>query len=584
MILFQKIRWKNLLSTGDTFTDVSITGSKTNLIVGTNGAGKSTILDAFTFSLFGKPFRKISKSQLINSVNEKGTLVEIEFKIGPKQYLIKRGIKPNLFEIWENGEMLDQDSKVVDQQKYLEQHILKLNYKSFTQIVVLGSSTFVPFMRLPLGQRREIIEDLLDINVFSSMNEILKTRLKDIKDGVQQHEYNADSVKEKITLQERFINQLEDKKKSDVRAKKNKLKEILAKQELCREKIQDANECIVEIGKQIDDLNNPEKAQRQLKELGKKLKNKVVKLEKDKTFYSDKEYCPTCKQPISEEFKLDQISQLDTKIDEIKGAFKDIDARLAEVVPSLEQLTEYSNSIVEHTKITHVENGVIKQLTSQMKGLEKEITNLQDDSKDIKSEEVVLKEMRDDLESVTGELIEARKQLDLHITAGVLLKDSGIKTRIIKKYLPVMNKLINQYLNKLQFFCNFTLDEEFKEVLKSRFVDEFSYENFSEGEKARIDISLLLTWRSIAKLKNSVDTNLLILDEIFDGSLDTVGSDELSFILRTFNDNSNVFVISHRDNLTDKFQRVLQFSKPQNFSKLDVVEVGGPDSIPTMPD
>jgi len=567
MIRFQKIRWKNLLSTGDTFTEIDITTHKTNLIIGSNGAGKSTVLDAFTFGLFGKPFRKISKSQLVNSVNEKGTVVEVEFQIGQRQYHIKRGIKPNFFEIWENGKMVDQDSKVVDQQKTLEKQILKLNYKSFTQIVVLGSSTFVPFMRLPGAQRREIIEDLLDINVFSNMNEILKVRLKEIKDAVQVHELNAQSVKEKITLQEGFITQLESKQKSQ-------LKNILDEQNKCVAKIAEANAMIADLNDEIAELNDPEKVKSQLCTLSQKLTSKKNKLNKDKGFYIKNDSCPTCRQSITEELKRERIRELDEKIGEIETAFQDIDKRLTEVVSPLEKLRELSGEISKQIQITHTQNGTIKALTAQQKDLEASGSS-------IDVETTKLLEMQEDLKSVTLSLIDSKKSLDVHMTAGLLLRDSGIKTRIIKKYLPVMNKLINQYLNKLQFYCNFTLDEEFNEVLKSRYIDEFSYENFSEGEKARIDISLLLTWRSIAKLKNSVDTNLLILDEIFDGSLDTVGSDELSFILRTFNDKSNVFVISHRDNLTDKFMRVLQFSKPQNFSHLEIKESGGPDSLIT---
>ena len=567
MIQFQKIRWKNLLSTGDTFTEIDITTHKTNLIIGSNGAGKSTVLDAFTFGLFGKPFRKISKSQLVNSVNDKGTVVEVEFQIGQRRYHIKRGIKPNFFEIWENGKMLDQDSKVVDQQKTLEKQILKLNYKSFTQIVVLGSSTFVPFMRLPGAQRREIIEDLLDINVFSNMNEILKVRLKEIRDAVQVHELNAQSVKEKITLQEGFITQLESKQRSQ-------LKNILDEQNKCVAKIAEANEMIADLNDEIAELNDPEKVKNQLCTVSQKLTSKKNKLNKDKGFYIRNDSCPTCRQSITEELKRDRIKELDEKIGEIETAFQDIDTRLTEVISPLEKLRELSGEISKQIQITHTQNGTIKALTAQQKDLEASGSSI-----DVEASKLL--EMQKDLKSVTLSLIESKKSLDVHMTASLLLRDSGIKTRIIKKYLPVMNKLINQYLNKLQFYCNFTLDEEFKEVLKSRYIDEFSYENFSEGEKARIDISLLLTWRSIAKLKNSVDTNLLILDEIFDGSLDTVGSDELSFILRTFNDKSNVFVISHRDNLTDKFMRVLQFSKPQNFSHLEIKESGGPDSLIT---
>ena len=461
--------------------------------------------------------------------------------------------------------MVDQDSKVVDQQKTLEKQILKLNYKSFTQIVVLGSSTFVPFMRLPGAQRREIIEDLLDINVFSNMNEILKVRLKEIRDAVQVHELNAQSVKEKITLQEGFITQLESKQKSQ-------LKNILDEQNKCVAKIAEANAMIADLNDEIAELNDPEKVKNQLCTVSQKLTSKKNKLNKDKGFYIKNDSCPTCRQSITEELKSDRIKELDEKIGEIETAFQDIDKRLTEIVSPLEKLRELSGEISKQIQITHTQNGTIKALTAQQKDLEASGSS-------IDVEATKLLEMQKDLKSVTLSLIDSKKSLDVHMTASLLLRDSGIKTRIIKKYLPVMNKLINQYLNKLQFYCNFTLDEEFKEVLKSRYIDEFSYENFSEGEKARIDISLLLTWRSIAKLKNSVDTNLLILDEIFDGSLDTVGSDELSFILRTFNDRSNVFVISHRDNLTDKFMRVLQFSKPQNFSHLEIKESGGPDSL-----
>jgi len=392
---------------------------------------------------------------------------------------------------------------------------------------------------------------------------------------------NASSIKEKIDLQKGFIKQLEEKKNKDIEAKKLQLREILDKQEQCNKNIADATAMIAEINEQIAALNNPEKRRRDLQELGMKLKRRVSKIAGDKKFYQDTESCPTCKQSISEEFKLEQIAALDGKIREVETAFIDIDKRLAEIISPLDQLTQYTDAIRQCTETTYTEEGVLTQLNSQKRSVQREIKSLVDDSSSVKEEAKKLLEMTDSLKIATADLLECKKQLDLHTTAGLLLKDSGIKTRIIKKYLPVMNKLINQYLNKLQFFCNFTLDEEFKEVMKSRYIDEFSYENFSEGEKARIDISLLLTWRAIAKLKNSVDTNLLILDEIFDGSLDTVGSDELSFILRTFNDKSNVYVISHRDNLTDKFQRVLQFTKPQNFSKLEVIESGGPNSIPT---
>jgi DNA repair exonuclease SbcCD ATPase subunit len=566
MITFEKVRWKNFLSTGNTFTEVDLTANKTNLIIGTNGAGKSTILDALTFSLFGKPFRKINKPMLVNSVNEKDCMVEIEFKIGPNDFVVKRGIKPAKFEIWQNGAMLDQSSNAADYQKQLEQNILKMNYKSFTQIVVLGSSTFVPFMRLPLAQRREIIEDILDIQIFSMMNVALKDKLKTSTEEMREVDYSADMADQKICMQRELIEQLSTRDESMIKEKQERIDTLLGEEEICQESVSKLNE---ESQKLYEDLLGLESANKKLITLNNlkgKLTNKCGTFKKQHQFFEENDTCPTCSQSISKEVKehkagviRSQVKELVLAIEELRCNILDEQERSDQHLVKTQEMSEIQQKIAGH-------NATVTRINKNVRQLMVDVETLQNSKDDNSEEEEKLKYLLEERDNLKKQVALVKRDRDTLLAASHLLKDNGIKTRIIKRYLPVMNKLINQYLQNMDFYINFALNENFEETIKSRFRDIFSYESFSEGEKARIDIALLLTWRSIAKLKNSVDTNILILDEIFDGSLDQNGTGELGWILRNFDDNTNVFVISHKESLEGKFDRTLVCEKIKNFS------------------
>ena len=569
MITFKKVRWKNFLSTGNVFNEVNIQGARTNLIVGTNGAGKSTILDALTFSLFGRSFRKISKSMLVNSVNEKDTVVEIDFSIGKNDYHIIRGIKPSKFEVYCNGKMWDQDSKAVDQQKNLEQNVLKMNYKSFTQIVVLGSSTFVPFMRLPGTQRREIIEDILDIQVFSVMNQRLKDKVRENNEETKDLDYQITILEEKITLQKKYMFEMEKKNKEEVDKKKEKIKELQEDEDKHTEEINNLTEDVEKLSKEMEELSNSKIKLKKLNEFLTKIKTKLSSCEKEHGFFKDNHVCPTCTQELSEEFREGKIKEgeseldnLQTGLDDLNNAIENEEKRETEFVRLSKDVLSLNTSITQSNyQITTIRKGI--------KDLNDDITDLEGSNPDKKGEFIKLEGLITEKKDLKGSLTETKKEKDTLLVASQLLKDNGIKTRIIKTYLPAMNQLINKYLQSMDFYVNFTLDENFEETIKSRYRDVFTYESFSEGEKARIDIALLLTWRSIAKLKNSVDTNLLILDEIFDGSLDQSGTSDLGWILRNFDDNTNVFVISHKSILDDKFDRTITVSKDKNYSNLE---------------
>ena len=566
MITFEKVRWKNFLSTGNTYTEVDLTANKTNLIIGTNGAGKSTILDALTFSLFGKPFRKVNKPMLVNSVNEKDCMVEIEFKIGPNEFVVKRGIKPGKFEIWQNGAMLDQSSNAADYQKQLEQNILKMNYKSFTQIVVLGSSTFVPFMRLPLAQRREIIEDILDIQIFSMMNIALKDKMKISTEEMREVDYSADMAEQKIDMQRRLIEQLSTRDESLIKEKQEYIDKLLGEEEICQVSVSQLNE---ESQKLYEDLSGLESANKKLITLNNlkgKLTNKCGTFKKQHQFFEENDTCPTCSQSISKEVKehkagviRSQVKELVLAIEELRCNILDEQERSEQHLVKTQELNQLQQKIAAH-------NATVTRINKNVRQLMSDVETLQNSKDDNSEEEEKLKYLLEERDNLKKQVALVKKDRDTLLAASQLLKDNGIKTRIIKRYLPMMNKLINQYLQNMDFFVNFTLNENFEETIKSRFRDIFSYESFSEGEKARIDIALLLTWRSIAKLKNSVDTNILILDEIFDGSLDQNGTGELGWILRNFDDNTNVFVISHKESLEGKFDRTLVCEKIKNFS------------------
>jgi len=569
MIIFKTIRFKNFLSSGNNFTEISLNSHSNNIIIGTNGAGKSTILDALTFGLFNKPFRKINKPQLVNSINGKDCLVEIEFCIAKKEYKVIRGMKPNVFEVYVNGKMLDQDAATVDQQKFLEQTILKLNYKSFTQIVVLGSSTFVPFMQLPLASRREIIEDLLDIQVFSIMNTNLKERMKQLMDDIRLTDSNIDLAKHKIGTQKNLIVELENKSDSIVLDKSNKIDEFSKQSNLLLKENKDLNIYITEKQSLLDNQDKISNKFDNLKEIKYKFKNKVSNLIKENKFYNENDNCPTCKQILDESFKLEKIAKNSSTLKETENAWTELETEMQKVGEQLDNFKIINSDIQTRYLQIDKNNSMINHLQRQITQLEKEIDDVQDQKNTSNKEKEVLEKLNSQLVAYEEILIDYKQNKDYYSLCSNLLKDTGIKTKIIKRYLPVMNKLINQFLQQMDFFVNFTLSESFEETIKSRYRDDFSYPSFSEGEKSRIDIALMLTWRSIAKLKNSVDTNLLILDEIFDSSLDNTGTDELSFILRNFTTDVNLFIISHREHMVDKFDRVLKFNKVKNFSKME---------------
>ena len=569
MIHFKKIRWKNFLSTGNAFTEVQLDRTKSTLIIGDNGAGKSTILDALTFVLFGKPFRAVNKSQLINSVNQNGTEVEVEFSIGSKQYLIKRGIKKNFFEIYQDGKMLNQDASVRDYQEYLEKTILKLNYKSFTQIVILGSSSFVPFMQLKANDRRTIIEDLLDIEIFSVMNQLLKVRVAQNKEDMGTVDIALGLSKGEKENVKYLIEKLKQNKSSQIEANKRdieKHEKAIADYRNSIDKILDKNK---ELNDSIADEKGVRKEVTKLLDYQKGIEKGILKCEEDIEFYEKTETCDTCKQQISEDHRENMIEEFHGKMHELSGGIMQLGKKLKVQEDRIEEIEkvseEYDRNLKEQMNMnSHISacEQYIKKVSTQIE----DISNMEDDIEKHKSE---LEELKEDIRIYTNEKEELSQKKYLYEIAGSLLKDGGIKAKIIKQYLPIINKYINVHLGKMDFYVSFELDEGFSETIKSRHRDEFTYDSFSEGEKMRIDLALLFTWRAIAKLKNSVNTNLLILDEVFDSSLDTAGTDEFLKILYDLTGNVNVFVISHKGEiLYDKFDKTIKFEKHKNFSRI----------------
>lgn len=569
MIHFKKIRWKNFLSTGNAFTEVQLDRAKSTLIIGDNGAGKSTILDALTFVLFGKPFRAVNKSQLVNSVNQNGTEVEVEFSIGSKQYLVKRGIKKNFFEIYQDGKMLNQDASVRDYQEYLEKTILKLNYKSFTQIVILGSSSFVPFMQLKASDRRTIIEDLLDIEIFSVMNQLLKQRVAQNKEDMGTVDIALGLAKGEKENVEYLIEKLKQNKTSQIEANKRDIQ----KHEKAITDYRESIDKILDKNKELNDSIADEKGVRKevakLHDYQKGIEKGILKCEEDIEFYEKTETCDTCKQQISEDHRENMIEEFHGKMHELSGGLMQLGKKLKvqeDRIAEIEKVSEeYDRNLKEQMNMnSHISacEQYIKKVSAQIK----DISNMEDDIEKQKSE---LEEVKKDILIYTEEKEELSQKKYLYEIAGSLLKDGGIKAKIIKQYLPIINKYINVHLGKMDFYVSFELDEGFNETIKSRHRDEFTYDSFSEGEKMRIDLALLFTWRAIAKLKNSVNTNLLILDEVFDSSLDTAGTDEFLKILYDLTGNVNTFVISHKGEvLYDKFDKTIKFEKHQNFSRI----------------
>ena len=567
MITFKYARWKNFLSTGNTFTEIQLDRNPSTLIIGENGAGKSTILDALCFGLFGKPFRQISKNQLINTVNGQGTVVEIEFETQNKNVKVVRGIKPNKFEIWVDGNMINQSANARDYQKHLEQQILKLNYRSFTQVVILGSSTFIPFMQLKSQARREVVEDILDIKIFSLMNLILKGKVKSLNADISENQYQVDLNKEKVELQEKYIEDVE-RNKDTILSQKATLRDGNEEEVFTRKA--EASRITEENQTLLNAMSGEDAAvekRDKLKDIQFTIKDKHNRHEQMISFLEENDVCPTCEQDIDEAFKSKAIAQRSEQVKELTEGLLQMKAEMDKANGKLKEYKDIAKVINDNTiKLAKLNSGITE--------LEKFNATLTEEIRQLESGDVTktdyekldnLKKMCDTLDSTKSKLREDMVYFDV---ARNLLQDTGIKTKIIKQYLPIMNKLINTYLSSMDFFVNFNIDENFNETIKSRYRDVFSYANFSEGEKMRIDLALLFTWRAVAKMKNSTNTNLLILDEIFDSSLDATGTDDFLKILNTF-DKENVFIISHKqDMLIDKFRSVIKFEKVKNFSKV----------------
>ena len=568
MIIFRKVRWKNLLSTGNHFSEIDLDKTDKTLIVGSNGSGKSTLLDALCFGLFGKPFRSIPKGNLTNSINGKNLLVEVEFDTNNKSYKVIRGIKPNIFEIYIDDELVDQEAAVRDYQEQLEKFVLKMNYKSFTQIVVLGSASFTPFMQLSNKDRRDIIEDLLDIQIFSVMNKLTKDKLTSNKDMLNDKRHNIQLTQQQYNFEEKRIQDL--KQNND-----EKIKEYETDISTNETNISNLTKEIENIGLQVSTLQEivdkrieTEKRVKQFNKLESQIETNLSKYKKDVDFFEHNDNCPTCRQHIERAFKDGEIITLKIKINECDHGLDEIDKKILEEQTKLNEISDKQKDIQKLQIKIATNNTSITEINRYIARVRKDIEELQNKETISNEEEQKLKELKQEIETKEKEFKELLDEKTYYEVASSLLKDTGIKTRIIKQYLPVINRLVNSYLGKLDFFVNFNLDETFKETIKSRFRDEFQYNNFSQGEKQRIDMALMLTWRAVARLKNSTNTNLLILDETFDSSLDATGVDELIKILHSLDD-VNIFVISHKgDILQDKFESVIKFEKVKNFSRI----------------
>lgn len=568
MLIFQKLRYKNFLSSGDTFTEINFLANNTNLIIGSNGAGKSTILDALTFVLFNKPFRKINKPQLVNSVNEKNCLVEIEFSSNNRQYLVRRGIKPNVFDIELDGKLLDKRGDDRDNQQLLEESILKVNYKSFTQIVILGSSTFVPFMQLTAANRREVIEDLLDIRVFSSMNNIVKDRVREIRDELKLLELQKSNLKDKGEMLAKFIEDITKRGEDNISSKRDEIKKCMfEQQELQESNIKLLTE-IEELNKEMEGLHDASVKLKKLGPLRGKIQQKMSTVSKNHKFFLDNETCPTCTQSIDSDLRDSKTNELSTEIAKLTEGFdaleKTIDAEEKREIA----FSDISKHLLSCNRQVSDNNTNHSNFQKTISSLETDINKIRDsiDNQDETKEQ--LKGTATKLSGVKGKITELNVEMEKHKFVANLLKDGGVKSNIIKKYIPLINKHVNKYLQMMEFYINFNLDEEFNETVVSPIHERFSYSSFSEGEKMRIDLALLFTWREVARVRNSVNTNLLIMDEVFDSSLDGFGTEEFLKIIRYVVKDANVFIISHKTELHERFDSVLRFEKERGFSKL----------------
>ena len=568
MILFEKIRWKNFLSTGNQFSEIDFQKNSTTLIVGSNGAGKSTVLDALTFALFGKPFRKINKPQLPNSTNERDCRVEVEFSINNTNWKVCRGIKPNVFEIHRGDKLLDQSAAANDQQKWLEQNVLKMNYKSFTQIVILGSSTFVPFMQLTASNRREVIEDLLDIKIFSSMNTIIKDKIRQTKDSIRVLDLKKDNLNEKLEMQKNFIEQLENTGKEKIEDNKKKVTQLLKEADAYVKETSALEESVFGYIKEQEYVTGATEKLRKLGNLKGKISQKVSTITKEHKFFTENTVCPTCTQSINEDFRINKINDAQTKAKELQSGYKELEEAIKGEEERERQFTALSKEITKLNNDISKNNTRITGCQRQVRDLESEIQRIADQLANRNIEHDKLETFKEDLQKTYDELVTYKDQINYYDFTYGLLKDGGVKTKIIKKYLPLINQQVNRYLQMMDFYINFTLDEEFNETIQSPIHEDFSYASFSEGEKQRIDLALLFTWREVARFKNSVSTNLMILDEVFDSSLDGQGTEEFLKIIRYVIKDANIFVISHKTGMEDKFENVLRFEKVKGFSSL----------------
>ena len=567
MILFEKIRWKNFLSTGNQYTEISFTEHPTNLIIGTNGAGKSTLLDALTFSLFGKPFRKINKPQLVNTVNEKDCRVEVEFSIGNTKWKVVRGIKPNIFEIFRDDNALNQSAAALDQQKWFEQNVIKMNYKSFTQIVILGSSTFVPFMQLTATNRRDVIEDLLDIRIFSSMNNLMKDKIRQVKEDIKVLDLKKESLIDKVKMQENFIDEIESKSQEDIAIKEKNIGYILNEENNLMNHGERLNEELISLEGSLEKYSGATEKLRTLGNLKGKISNKVSSITKEHKFFTQNTVCPTCNQDIEETFRINRIKDAQDKAKELQSGFKELEQAINKEEERERQFTALSKEITTLTHGISQNNIKIAGCQRQVRDLESEIQRVTDNLANRNTEHEKLTTFKDNLKTTYDELAQRKDTINYYDFSYSLLKDGGVKTKIIKKYLPLINQQVNRYLQLMDFYINFSLDEEFNETVQSPIHEDFSYSSFSEGEKMRIDLALLFTWREVARMKNSVNTNLLIMDEVFDSSLDGFGTEEFLKIIRFVIKDANIFVISHKESLHDKFADVIRFDKVKGFSR-----------------
>jgi len=568
MIILEKVRYKNLLSVGNSFIEIELNKNPTTLLIGKNGSSKSTVIESITFALFKKAYRPINLPQLINSINEKDCLVELEFSVNQVQWMVRRGLKPNIFELYRNGQLIEQDASAVDQQKWFEQNVLKMNYKTFVQIVILGSSNYVPFMQLPLASRREIIEDLLDIRIFSSMNVVVKDKLKSIKDDLKSLHITETHLHDKAVMQRSFIEEIEKDSNTRINEKQKRIEDLTGFIEKTLKDNKDIEDKVVELNRLAGEVSTSTDKLKKLGTLKGKLTQRIGTINKDLKFFSENSVCPTCTQEIDEEFKHNKIEEYQNSTSELTTALSELNEAVDKEEEKQETFSKLSQQIIRLNQTVHSQNMLIANAQKQIRDLNEEIEEIQENVQNRNSEHQKLSELEAQLLKAQNEFLKKKDSLQYYEYMSSLLKDGGVKTRIIRKYLPVINQLINRYLNTMEMFINFSFDEEFNETINSPLHDNFSYSSFSEGQKQRINLSILWTFRELVKIKNSTNTNLLIFDEILDSSLDESGMEEFIKIIKYVFTDTNTFIISHREGVTEKFEHVVEFEKQGNFSRI----------------